>query len=637
VPEVGWVMGDRYQLLAVLGEGGMATIYRAYDAKLGREVAVKVLRAEYGSDAEFLERFRREAQTAAALGHPNIVPVHDYGTDPAGPYLVMELISGGDLAAVLRERGPLPPTAVARIGQQVADALTAAHARGLVHRDIKPSNILLAPDGRVLVADFGIAQALARASITGQGVTMGSVHYVSPEQASGESATASSDVYALGLVLFEMLTGQRAFAGDSPAVVAVARLAGTVPSPAALRPDVPPALDAIVRWCMNPDPGGRPPAAELSSALARFLADPVGNGYAAGGAIMAPAALASPTTVIEAVDPLDAEAPEEAGMGRWGWIAAGLGLLVIVAAGILVFMLFAGVGNSEPTPSPTPSPTTEIVDTPLFVGLMEDEAEELAGSSDLVLDVNLKPTGRDEEGRVVAQLPEAGSPITAGSTVRIDVGTRKETVLVPDVRGLAEDDALAELDRAGLRVGDRSQASDPEVPRGYVTGTNPRAGVAVADGQRVDYVISRGAGGGSKTPKPTKVPTPAPTRAPTPAPTRAPTPAPTAVPTPAPTAVPTPAPTAVPTAPPTPDASAAVPPPTPEPVLVGNYECLDLGTARTQLEEKGLLLGTVTPEDPAPDDSWLVQDQLPHAGEAVLPGTAVDLVVSDPLEPCPGP
>ena len=220
VTEIGSTLGGRYRLLELLGQGGMATIYRARDAQLERDVAVKLLRPEFGQDPDFLARFRDEARAAASLSHPNIVPVFDFGEDPSGPYIVMELVEGQDLAAILRENGSLAPRQAAHIAADVARALQVAHYRGIVHRDVKPSNILVGRDGRVNVADFGIARAMTEAQVTLPGTTMGSVHYFSPEQARGEPATAASDIYSLGIVLFEMLTGQRPFSGDGAAAVA---------------------------------------------------------------------------------------------------------------------------------------------------------------------------------------------------------------------------------------------------------------------------------------------------------------------------------------------------------------------------------------------------------------------------------
>ncbi|MGZ6340427.1 MAG: protein kinase domain-containing protein, partial [Candidatus Limnocylindrales bacterium] len=366
--EIGRVIGSRYRLLELLGEGGMATIYRAHDGQLERDVALKLLRPEYGRDPDFVARFRQEAHSVASLSHPNIVSVFDFGTDPAGPFIVMEYVQGEDLASLLRRNGPLPPRRAARLTAEAARALEAAHERGIVHRDVKPSNVLLASDGRVKVVDFGIARALSDSQLTLPGTTLGSVHYFSPEQARGEQTTPASDIYALGILLYELLAGRRPWEGDSAASIALARLHGPAPMVSEVRAGVPPVLEAIDRKAMALEPEARfTSAGAMADALDGFLADrgtvpgiaPVAGTAAAAAAAAGAAGVARPNPAARVPyaddafargpvgpapvgagrrQPVDDEEAEDGGIGGgpWVWVAGGLGLLILLLAGFLV-------------------------------------------------------------------------------------------------------------------------------------------------------------------------------------------------------------------------------------------------------------------------------------------------------------
>ncbi|MEX1173385.1 MAG: protein kinase [Chloroflexota bacterium] len=267
------IVAGRYRLGAVLGRGGMATVHRATDIRLGREVAVKLLRPEVTTDRDLAQRFRREALAATVLRHPNIVPCLDTGTDGDQPFLVMELVDGEDLAARLRRGGRLAPAEAARIGLEVARALGVAHVRGIVHRDIKPGNILLTADGRARVTDFGIARLAMDAEAALPGTTLGSVHYFSPEQARGATTTPASDVYGLGLVMYEALTGSRPWSGETTDAIALARVGATAPSVRDGRPEIPRALAEVVARALSPEAADRyPSGAAMAAALEPIVA-----------------------------------------------------------------------------------------------------------------------------------------------------------------------------------------------------------------------------------------------------------------------------------------------------------------------------------------------------------------------------
>ena len=632
------VLGGRYRLIELLGQGGMARIYRGHDNQLDREVAVKLLRPEYGRDPDFGSRFRQEAQSAASLNHQNIVAVHDYGQDEAGPFIVMELVDGEDLATIVKRSGALPPRQAARIVGEAARALQVAHGRGIVHRDVKPGNLLISRDGRVKVTDFGIARAVAEAQMTLPGTTLGSVHYFSPEQARGEQATAASDIYALGIVLYELLTGRRPWEADSAAAVAMARLAGPVPDPAAVRAGIPPDLAAIARRAMALEPADRwASATALAAALDAFLAGQpvpeagpiVGSGTGpSGGPAVSPGAAgalggaagaalggtaSTPTSISATARPnpaavpyapdayargrqLDAdEADDERRPARDGrparraepvedeerssplvWVAGLVALAILVATGLLVFNLLNGGRPPEPG----------TITVPNFVGLTYEEAQDEADRLGLVVSAAaFSPSTTQEPDTVLAQDPPPGTELRDGGEVRLTLAQAEETVAVPTLRGLTLEQAIQTLIEAGLTPGTRTDVFDPIIPAGQVVRQDPLPGIRANPGTPVNYDLSTG-------PEPTPSPSPTPT--------------------------PTPEPTAPPTAPPTPT-------PEPTPIEVGNYVCLSVADARNAITADGFAVDVVG----SPPEDWLVNNQDPDAGTMRPPGETIRIEAAE--------
>jgi serine/threonine-protein kinase len=445
-----------------------------------------------------------------------------------------------------------------------------------VHRDVKPGNVLIGRDGRVKVTDFGIARAIAEAQMTLPGTTLGSVHYFSPEQARGEPATAASDIFSLGIVLFEMLTGVRPWEGDSAAGVALARLTGPTPDPALLRPSTPPDLAAIDRKALALDPVDRySSAGVMADALDAWLnssAAAAGTGVAgaaavggaaaagvAGAAVVSGTARPNPGAVPYDTDayatandavpgpPLGAAGAAAADADDTGatsplvWVAGIVAIALLVAVAFLVFQLVSG--------GPTP---TQQVTVPNFVGTLVNDATRQAD----LLGITLDPTGQESSlpaGTILTQDPPGGTKVDDGSAIKVTVATAPGTVPVPDLKNKPESEAFQAIVTAGLTVGTRTEAFDPTVPAGSVVAQSPGAGIVVAKGTAVDVTVSKG-------PEPTPSPTPTPTPTPTPSPTPVPTPTPTPVPTPTPTPTPSPlTPTPTPTPTPSPDDGRAQP------------------------------------------------------------------------------
>ena len=352
--EPGDMLAGRFRLDELIGRGGMATVFRAWDTMLGRPVAVKLLRPEITADPDLALRFRREAHAAAVLHHPNVVGYLGAGTEGDTPFLVMELVEGEDLATRIRREGRLPPGVAARIARDVANGLAIAHARGIVHRDVKPGNILVDAEDRARITDFGVARIAAEAEATIPGTTLGSVHYFSPEQAQGLATTPSSDVYSLGLVLFEMLTGTRPFGGETPAAVALARVGAPAPSPRAVTAAVPADIDAVVVRALNPDPAARyPEAGAFADALDRCLGLP-------------PPVDATSTTARYAVQPIGAGSPATARPSVAAPVLGLLAALLLVVSGVGAILTL----GSDPDPrtglaaTTTPDPGTAVPSTP---------------------------------------------------------------------------------------------------------------------------------------------------------------------------------------------------------------------------------------------------------------------------------
>jgi len=477
------VLAERYRLTNHLARGGMADVYSAIDEVLGRKVAVKMLHANYATDAAFIQRFRREAQAAANLTHPNIVSIFDTGKDGGHYFIVMELVEGKTLRDVLRAEGPLLPRRAAEIASEVAAALSVAARGGLAHRDVKPGNILLTETGSVKVTDFGIARAWDDSEeLTRTGAVIGTATYFSPEQAQGQPADGRSDLYALGVVLFEMLTGRPPFSGETPISVAYQHVSEAVSIPSASNPDVPPGLDAIVMRALQKNPTDRyQTAEEMRGDLLRFLGGlPVGaaDPEAATRLVAAtPPPTVPPAETYRQMTPLPPERRTP-----WSVIIGSILLLaVVIVAGIY---LVEGLSSTDPNAG--------LVEMPSLLGSTEAQALDELFELNLRFDLSRRPSDEYDEGLVAATEPLSGVLVDSSQDrVLLIISSGAETFTVPSVEGRDVEAAQLALADADFVVRVES-VTDDEVVAGQVISQNPPAGTNHPPGTEIVLVVSAG-------------------------------------------------------------------------------------------------------------------------------------------------
>lgn len=483
------LIDGRYKVLTRLGTGGMAEVFCAEDQQLGRKVALKLLHRRFAEDAEFVERFRREASAAAGLQHPNVVGVYDRGEWDGTYYIAMEYLPGRSLKDVIRQEAPIDPIRAIDITVQILKAARFAHRRGIVHRDLKPHNVMVDDEDRVKVTDFGIARAGA-SDMTETGSIMGTAQYLSPEQAQGHAVSPPSDLYAVGVILFELLTGHVPFDAESAVTIALKHVSEPPPAPTAFDPSVPPALEAIVLWALEKDPAQRPADADAFIAALEQVRDEVLASETTGQrtAMFAPIPVPLPAEtdaygtvpLAPAGDPpaFYADTPgyaEADGRRRppwWVWVLGALALAAIV----LGIVLLTQPGN---------------VAVRNVVGQDVSSATASLRADGLKTTTVRAPSSRPVD-RVLAQDPAAGTKAKEGSTVTLTVSGGPGDIAVPAVDGLSQPRAVAKLTDAGLVVDRIEHQDDDAVAKGSVIRSSPDAGVRVQRGSSVALFVSSG-------------------------------------------------------------------------------------------------------------------------------------------------
>lgn len=481
---------NRYEIKRRLGSGGMADVYLAQDTHLGREVAIKVLHKQYSNDEEFVARFRQEAQSAAGLSHPHIVSIYDRGEAGGNYYIAMEYLRGKSLKDIIAENKRLSPSQSIEIAEQILQALQFAHEHDVIHRDIKPHNIVINGRNQVKVTDFGIARAGTSSRMTETGSIIGTAQYLSPEQAKGKAVEQSSDLYSLGIVLYEMLTGTVPFEGENPVAIALKHLSDDPVPPQTLAPDIPDNLNMVVMKALTKNPASRYGSAEEFLAdldrcrkdlpvAAPILAATAATGILTAGEAAAMMSDAGPGTGQTVVQPRSRQIDEKSSRRKWAYTVLLLALLVAAAvAAVGYYIAFV---------------SDQSVEVPGVVGLDEQTARDTLEAKGFVVDAEASESSETvPAGQVLRQNPDAGSSLKKGGTVRLVISVGSSMIAVPDLLGQSTSYVESKLEEFGLRPDRQPDVYSESVPEGSIISQDPPAGTRVEAGSLVKYTVSKG-------------------------------------------------------------------------------------------------------------------------------------------------
>ena len=468
---IGKMLDNRYELVEFIGNGGMALVYRAIDHRTGHSVAVKILRPEFNQDAEFLGRFEREATTASRMSHHNIVNLLDVGQDGEYRYLVMEFVRGKTLKDVIQDRGALAPEVAGQIAIRILSALQHAHKNGIIHRDIKPQNILVHSDGHIKVADFGIARVAGSSTISRSDSVMGSVHYFSPEQARGEEVTFASDLYSVGVVLYEMLTGQPPFDGDTPVAIALQHINGKAQPMHEINAAVPPAMERVVEKAMEKRPEKRYQSAlEMAQDLQRALQDPQGDWLEKNTEQPIPS-LAQQT---------GRQKPLRNKKKRPGLLT-----FALIASAVILLGLFHGASFLY-------DQIFNMTEAPYLLDETEENALRMLSKAGLKSSVSRASDSVKPAGTVILQSPEYGTPMRKNETVFLTISTGPDVRPVPKVTEMSLEEARAEAEKNGFSLLALPERQPSALPWDTVLSQAPEAEASMPSGTVIQVTLSGG-------------------------------------------------------------------------------------------------------------------------------------------------